>query len=310
MHMMATKISPFRTDCLAKKTALVTGGGSGICFEVTKQLLIHGCAAVVICGRREPFLRNAAHSLNSLLPKGQERCFYAVCDVRDPDQCDKAVQYAVKKTGGRLDILINGAAGNFLATAETLRPKGFKTVMEIDAIGTFHMCRAAHPHLMKTATMLDTSPVIVNISATLQYGATWFQCHASAAKSAVDSLTRSLALEWGVDGIRVCGIAPGPIADTPGTTKLAPGVSTEDLQEMVGDGIPLGRMGEASEIGMTAVFLCSDGGGYITGDTMVVDGGQWLWKPKMIEREMVQEFSRNIEKKSREQTPNPTRSRL
>lgn len=308
---MASKVSPFRQDCLRNKTALITGGGSGICFGITKELLLHGCAAVIICGRREAFLRNAAASLNALVPPGgQGQCFFFVCDVRDAKQCEDAVKFAVGKTGGRLDILINGAAGNFLATADTLRPNGFKTVLEIDAVGTFQMCRAAHPYLHKSTMTSGTTSIILNISATLQYGATWFQCHASAAKSAIDSLTRSLALEWGEDRIRVCGIAPGPIADTPGTTKLAPGVSSEDLQDMVSDGIPLGRMGEASEIGMAAVFLCSEGGSYVTGDTLVVDGGQWLWKPKMIEREMVQKFSRNIEQKSRQQAPSTVRSKL
>merc|ERR1712071_24253 len=155
-----------------------------------------------------------------------------------------------------------------------------------------------------------TTSVINNISATLQYGATWYQCHASAAKSAVDSLTRSLALEWGEDGIRVCGIAPGPIADTPGTTKLAPNVSSEEIQEMMRDNIPLGRLGEAFEIGMAAVFISSDGGGYQTGDTMVVDGAQWMWKPRNIERKMVEEISRGIEKKSRSQVPALVRSKL
>lgn len=311
---MTTKTSPFKPDCLSGKTALVTGGGSGICFEITKQLLLHGVSAVTICGRREGFLQKAAESLNALPCRG--RCFYITCDVRDSAQCERAVKFAVSKSQDQssLDILVNGAAGNFLATADTLKPKGFKTVMEIDTVGTFQMSHFAHPYLKKTSSSPSSksSPTstVINISATLQYGATWWQSHASAAKAAVDSLTRSLALEWGEDLIRVCGIAPGPIADTPGTTKLAPGMSSDDLQDMVGEGIPLGRMGEAFEIGMTAVFLCSEAGGYITGDVLVVDGAQWMWKPKMIEREMVQEFSRGIEQKSRAQAPTTIRSKL
>ena len=114
----------------------------------------------------------------------------------------------------------------------------------------------------------------------------------------------SLALEWGEDGIRVCGIAPGPIADTPGPTKLAPGVDSDTLQELVGAAVPLqGRMGTAAEIGYAAVFLYSDGGSYVTGTTLVVDGAQWMWKPRMIERDMVEKFSRTIERKSRDQAP-------
>eukprot|EP00593_Proboscia_inermis_P017219 CAMPEP_0171307098 /NCGR_PEP_ID=MMETSP0816-20121228/17117_1 /TAXON_ID=420281 /ORGANISM="Proboscia inermis, Strain CCAP1064/1" /LENGTH=216 /DNA_ID=CAMNT_0011789067 /DNA_START=76 /DNA_END=726 /DNA_ORIENTATION=- len=205
---------------------------------------------------------------------------------------------------GRLDILVNGAAGNFLADAgSSLKPKGFQTVMEIDAMGTFNMCHVAYPYL-KSNGKSGVGGAIINISATLQYGATWYQAHASAAKSAVDSLTRSLALEWGQDGIRVNGIAPGPIADTPGMTKLAPGLSKDNFNELVGGGIPLGRPGRAFEIGMAAVYLCADGsGGWVTGDVLVVDGGEWLWKPPLLERNDVKEISRGVERKSRSQEP-------
>lgn len=134
--------------------------------------------------------------------------------------------------------------------------------------------------------------------------ATWYQAHASAAKSAIDSLTRSLALEWGCDNIRVVGIAPGPIANTPGTTKLAPGFTSDDVNEMIAERIPLGRLGTAMDIGMTAVFLACDGsGGYISGDTLVVDGAEWLYKPPMVPREMVAELSRKVEAKSRALMP-------
>lgn len=212
------------------------------------------------------------------------------------------MEYTVGSTG-RLDILVNCAAGNFLVGAEDLKPKGFKTVLEIDTIGTFNMCHASHSYLAK-AKSNGGGGCIVNISATLQYGATWYQCHASAAKSAIDSLTRSLALEWGRDAIRVVGIAPGPIADTPGTAKLAPGMDGEVIEEMIAEGIPLGRMGRGVDIGMAVVFVCCESaGGYITGDTLVVDGGQWLYKPPMVPRDMVAELSRNVEKKSRDMKP-------
>lgn len=276
--------SPFRNDCLKGKIALVTGGGSGICFEITKQLLLHGCEGAVICGRRETFLRKAC----DLLEKDSgKRCLYKVCDVRDAQACVEAVQYCLVQFG-KLTILVNGAAGNFLAEAKSLTPNGFKTVMEIDTMGTYHMSHAAH-------SALSAGGVIINISATLHYGATWYQCHASAAKSAVDSLTRSWALEWGSDKIRVVGIAPGPIADTPGITKLAPGVQSSDVEEMVKEEIPLKRMGQTWDIGMAAVYLCSDGASYVTGDVLVVDGGPWFqrkwwkncharWKPRVVRR--------------------------
>ena len=207
--------SPFRNDCLDGKIALVTGGGSGIGFEITKQLLLHGCTGALICGRREAFLQKACAILRKETGK---QCLYKVTDVRNAQACHESVGYCIQKFK-RLDFLVNGAAGNFLSEAKTLSPRGFQTVMEIDTMGTFNMSLAAH-------SALTDSPggVIINVSATLQYGATWYQSHASAAKSAVDSLTRSWALEWGSDNIRVVGLAPGPIANTPGTTKLAPGL--------------------------------------------------------------------------------------
>jgi 2,4-dienoyl-CoA reductase [(3E)-enoyl-CoA-producing], peroxisomal len=286
--------SPFTPNCLNSKVALVTGGGSGICFEVTRQLLLHGCSGAVICGRRSAFLMKAVSILE--LDTGKVVKHFQL-DVRDSEACAKAVEYTVEQFG-RLDIVVNGAAGNFLSEASALSPKGFKTVMEIDTQGTYNMCHASYQALR------SNGGVVVNISATLHYGATWFQAHASAAKSAVDSLTRTLALEWGVDQIRVVGIAPGPIANTPGTTKLAPGMEDGDVvSDMVKEGIPLGRMGTTADIGLAAVYLCSEAGSYVTGHVLVVDGGQWLYRPPMVPREMVAELSRQVEAKSRAQGP-------
>lgn len=151
--------SPFRTDCLSGKVALVTGGGSGICFELTKQLLIHGAKAAVICGRRQKFLERSASILQQETGK---ICKWKVCDVRDPNACEEAVRYTLKMFS-RLDILVNGAAGNFLAEARTLKPKGFATVMSIDALGTFNMSSAAFPALEETAKHSNDA-LVINIS--------------------------------------------------------------------------------------------------------------------------------------------------
>ena len=154
--------SPFRKDCLTGKVALVTGGGSGICFELTKQLLVHGAKAAVICGRRQKFLERSASILQHETGK---ICKWKVCDVRDPKACEDAVQYTVEQFS-RLDILVNGAAGNFLAEARLLKPKGFATVMSIDALGTFNMSSAAFPFLAKAAKHDTTTKdaIVINIS--------------------------------------------------------------------------------------------------------------------------------------------------
>ena len=290
--------SPFRPDCLEGKVAIVTGGGSGICYEIVRQLLLHGCRGAVICGRRESFLSRASTSLSA---DSGRQCLFKTCDVRDPNACASVVQYTLTQFG-RVDILVNGAAGNFLAEAKALKPKGFKTVVDIDTLGTYNMSYAAYE-----ALKADGGGSIINISATLQSPATWYQVHASAAKSAVDSITRSLALEWGTDRIRVNGIAPGPIEGTPGMTKLSPGLDEEDMNEMVAEGIPIGRMGRAFDIGMACIYLSSEGSGsYVTGDVLIVDGGQWLYKPPMVPKELVANMSRKIEAKSRAQAPRLT----
>ena len=133
--MVTTQRSPFRSDALRNKVVLVTGGGSGIGYEITKQLLVHGCAGAVICGRREPFLRRSSHLLST--ETGQP-CSYQVCDVRQPPQCRDAVAYAVQHFG-QLDLVVNCAAGNFLAQAKELSPKGFATVLAIDTLGTYNV---------------------------------------------------------------------------------------------------------------------------------------------------------------------------
>ena len=264
------------------------GGGSGIGFEIARQLGLHG-AKVIIMGRRERFLADAC----TLLKQEGVDCHYFSGDVRSFDSCSSCVQACVQRFGC-LSILVNAAAGNFLANASELSSNAFKTVIDIDLIGCFHMARASFAELAKCETAS-----IINISATLHYGATWFQAHASSAKAAIDSLTRSLALEWGSDGIRVTGIAPGPIKGTPGLTKLAPGAE-EMVEDMIKEMIPLGRLGRTTDIAFLAVYLASSAGSFISGETIVVDGANWVCpSPPPIPKEMISELSRQVEGKSR-----------
>ncbi len=270
---------------MAGRVALVTGGASGIGFGIAKTLGLHG-ARLVLMGRRREFLEDACGKLRAL---GIEAVFYAG-DVRKEEDADGAVAAALQAFG-RLDTLINSAAGNFLALAEEMSYKAFRTVLEIDTFGVFNLCRASFK-----ALKASRQGVIINISATLHYGASWYQTHATAAKSAIDTITRQLALEWGLYNIRVNGIAPGPIADTPGMTKLS---ATDNAARLIVERVPLGRAGTTDDIGYAALFLCSSAGSYVSGDTIVVDGAAWLWSPPAAPREQIARLSREVEDKSR-----------
>lgn len=277
---------------LKGKTALVTGGGSGIGFAISTELGKHG-AAIAIMGRRKTVVEEATAALQA---QGI-RAIGIEGDVRKIEDAARVVEVTVKQFG-RFDILVNGAAGNFLCAAEDLSPNGFRTVLDIDSVGTFTMCNAALQYLKKGGPGKSPSEagVILNISATLHYTAGWYQIHVSAAKAAVDSITRSLALEWGTDyDIRVNSIAPGPIADTPGMDKLAP----EEIENDPRFKQPLYRMGEKWDIAMAAVYLASDAGKFVNGATLTVDAGIWLSHPRLASKETIQEISRVVEMRSR-----------
>jgi peroxisomal 2,4-dienoyl-CoA reductase len=255
---MAEKI--FADDNLQGKVAFVTGGATGITGGVARAFARHG-ARIAITSRKEENLI----AQKQFIEENGGKCFAVVADVRDYD----AVQNAIAKTVeefGHIDIVVNGAAGNFLAPANELSANGFGTVVDIDTKGTFNVCRAAFEELKKSHGQ------ILNISATLHYLATPMQIHVSAAKAGVDAITRNLSAEWGRFGIRVNGIAPGPIADTEGMKRLLP----EPIKEKLAKKIPIGRFGEIKDIENAALFLTSDAASYITGVTLVVDGGHWL----------------------------------
>ncbi|XP_065854478.1 peroxisomal 2,4-dienoyl-CoA reductase [(3E)-enoyl-CoA-producing]-like [Euphorbia lathyris] len=296
--------SPFKPDILKGKVALLTGGGSGIGYEISLQLGKHG-ASIAIMGRRKNVLDSAVASLQSLgIPAiGLEG------DVRKRDDATKVVESTVRHFG-RLDILVNAAAGNFLVAPEDLSPNGFRTVIDIDSVGTFTMCHEAMKYLKKGGQgkeLPSGGGLIINISATLHYTATWYQIHVSAAKAAVDSLTRSLALEWGTDyDIRVNGIAPGPIEDTAGFNKLAP----DEILGQAKERMRLYKAGEKWDIAMAALYLSSHAGKYVNGTTMIVDGGDWLNKPRHLPKEAVRQFSRAVEKRSKDAPVGTAKSKL
>ncbi|OAY30165.1 peroxisomal 2,4-dienoyl-CoA reductase [(3E)-enoyl-CoA-producing] [Manihot esculenta] len=285
--------SPFRADILKGKVALITGGGSGIGFEISAQFGRHG-ASVAIMGRRKQVLDSAVSNLQSLgiVAAGFEG------DVRKQEDAKRVLESTFKHFG-RIDILVNAAAGNFLVSPEDLSPNGFRTVMDIDAVGTFTMCHEALKYLKKGGLGRSSSGggTILNISATLHYTASWYQIHVSAAKAAVDALARNLALEWGTDyDIRVNGIAPGPIGDTPGMSKLVP----KEISSKAKEYMPLYKLGEKWDIAMAALYLTSDAGKFVNGTTVIVDGGLWLSRPRHLPKDAVKKLSRAVEKRSRE----------
>jgi 2,4-dienoyl-CoA reductase [(3E)-enoyl-CoA-producing], peroxisomal len=256
----------FRSDLLKGRAALVTGGGTGICRGIALAFAEHGCD-VAITSRRAEHLEPTADEIRA---RGV-RALAKPADVRQPDAVEAMVQ-AVAEAFGRIDILVNGAAGNFICLAENLSPNGFGTVVAIDLKGTFNVSKAALPHLRRQGGS------VLNISATLPYLGTIAQSHAAAAKAGVDSLTKVLACEWGPYGIRVNGVAPGPVEGTEGVKRLMTDASRAGLREQC----PLGRMATVDEIASAALYLCSDAASFVNGVTLVVDGGLWLRSARIL----------------------------
>lgn len=243
---------------LAGRTAFVTGGGSGVNLAIATAVASLG-ADIPICGRSEQRLLGAAEGLR----ESGARVLTTVADVRDRE----AVGMAFDRTACELapcDIVICGAAGNFLAPAEKISSNGFRTVVEIDLLGTFHAAHAAFEQLKQTrGTLLFVSGGQSYMPFAFQVGA---------AKAGVDSLMRSLALEWGRYGIRVNSIVPGPVAGTEGMARLADQTGAEVWNEM----IPLGRFADGAEIARMAAVLVSPIASFVTGAQIVVDGGMDL----------------------------------
>ena len=245
---------------VAGKVALVTGGGSGIGAGIARLLAQHG-AAVVVVGRTQAKLDAVCADIVAAggLAEG------VAADVRDFAAVERAVARAVESFG-HLDIVINSAAGNFLSPAAALSANGFRTVIDIDLCGTFNACRASFAELSKTRGC------IVSITATQAEVPTPLQVHAGAAKAGIEKLTRDLALEWASSGVRVNSVAPGPIEATEGMKRLAPGAAQASLRKQV----PLGRWGSIDEVATAVVYLCSPAASFITGTSLLIDGGTSL----------------------------------
>ena len=250
-------MTTFRDGLLAGKTAFVAGGTSGINLGIARRFAQLG-ARVAVAGRDPEKAKRAAESIghDALGLSGDVRDYGAI----------RGVMETVVDRFGPMDIVVSGAAGNFLAPALGMSANAFRTVVDIDLNGTFNVFRGCHDLLNTPGASL------IAITAGQAVNAMAMQAHACAAKAGINQLIRVLALEWGPD-VRVTGISPGPIAGTEGMARLAPDAGTRQSHF---DRIALKRWGEVEEIGDAAVFLCSPAAAYITGTILDVDGGSGI----------------------------------
>ncbi len=240
------------------KVVVVIGGTSGINRGVAELFGAQG-AKVAVASRRQEKVDETVDALKRL---GAEAMGFTA-DVRELEAVEAGLE-KIHQRFGDFDVVVSGAAGNFLALANDLSWNGFKTVVDIDLRGTFHVMKAVFPRLKKPGAC------VINISAPQAFVPMKAQVHVCAAKAGVDMITRTLALEWGPSGVRVNSIVPGPIDGTEGMARLAP---DDDARRRVVDGVPLRRFGTPVDVGNACLFLGSDLGSYVTGAVLPVDGG-------------------------------------
>ena len=256
----------FDSKILAEKSILVTGGGSGLGLAMAKAFASYG-AKVTVAGRTKERLEKAVSEIASAAREGGEADLFAA-DVRDPEQVKALVAFAAARFG-KVDGLVNNAAGNFLVAAQDLTPNGFDAVVRTVLHGSVFCALEVGRHLLAA----KRPGAIVSIVTTYAWTGTAFALPSACAKAGVLAMTRSLAVEWGNVGIRLNAIAPGPIPTEGAFSRL---MASPEAQKNALGRIPAGRFGTKDEIANLATFLLSDLCPYQTGDCVTMDGGEWL----------------------------------
>ncbi|WP_202903205.1 SDR family oxidoreductase [Paenibacillus gorillae] len=253
----------FADDLLQDKVVLITGGATGLGRAMAEKFAALG-AKLAIASRREETLRQAALEMST----EHNPVFYKSCDVRDPAQIEELVK-AVEHHFGRIDVLVNNAAGNFISPTEKLSPRAVDAVLNIVLHGTFYTTLEVGKRWIEQGhhgTML-------NIVTTYASTGSGYVVPSAAAKAGVLALTRSLAVEWARYGIRQAAIAPGPFPTEGAWSRLSP---TPEFEQKMIARIPLARTGDKEELANLAAYLISDYASYINGEVVTIDGGEWL----------------------------------
>ncbi|HYW49095.1 MAG TPA: SDR family oxidoreductase [Gemmatimonadaceae bacterium] len=268
----------FRDGLLDGQVGIITGGATGIGLGISSTLAQLGMH-VVLASRKPEHLEKAVASITAAGGKASA----VQVDVRDQERV-QAMAKEVHDVHGRIDLLVNNAAGNFYAPSESLSANAWKSVVEIDLFGTFYCTQAVFPYMKAQG-----GGRVVSTSMTLHYRGWPLMAHATAAKAGVDALTKTLAVEWAEHGIRINAIAPGPIptegvrkAFTPPPGAPVPDVFSVDkaMEKWALSAIPLKRWGTPEDIGQMVAYLASPAGDWVTGAVFVIDGGEWLAKSK------------------------------
>ncbi|KAF2027576.1 peroxisomal 2,4-dienoyl-CoA reductase-like protein SPS19 [Setomelanomma holmii] len=268
----------WRDDIFKNKVVFCTGGAGTICSAQVRAMVHLGADACII-GRNVEKTENMANDI-ATARKGAKVIGIGAVDVRKPELLQQAADRCAKELGS-IDFVIAGAAGNFLATIDQISPNALKSVIDIDVLGSYNTVKATLPYLVESASKHKTDGKtlppngtggrIIFVSATLHYAGTPLQSHVSVAKAGVDAMAMAVAIEQGPKGITSNVIAPGPIADTEGIDRL----SKRESRERSYKAVPAGRYGTVKEIADATIYLFSDTGNFVNGETLVVDGGHW-----------------------------------